>query len=81
MLRSTQEFIAAVPHCASRAFRSLAVQVFFDFGWILGSLMGPHLDAFSSIWVNWGIKTVSRTFDLFRRGLGMRWKLQKYGFT
>ena len=32
MLRSTQEFIAAVPHCASCAFRSLAVQVVAGFG-------------------------------------------------
>ena len=31
MLRSTQGFIVAAPHCASRAFRSLAVQVFGDF--------------------------------------------------
>ena len=27
MLRSTKEDIVAAPHCASRAFRSLAVQV------------------------------------------------------
>ena len=32
MLRSTKECILAAPQCASRAFRSLTVQVFDDFG-------------------------------------------------
>ena len=57
------------------------VWILHDFEWILGSLMAPNLDAFSSIWVIWGIKVVSRIFDLFRRGLGMCWNLQKFGFT
>ena len=51
------------------------------FWWILMSLMGSNFDGFSWIWSILGSKIVSKTFDLFFRGFGMPWELQKYCFT
>jgi hypothetical protein len=36
--------------------------------------MGPNSDAFASIWLILGTKSVSRTLDLVFRGVGMPWK-------